>query len=162
VDVVRPEMQRDVYAPEGAEGTVSQNMEDPAQAGPPSDGEPAVMEPAAPDRQESSKQAMEDIPTVQADVGKSPEPAAVRSESESRVPDAETAWAQTPPAVRTDIAVPSGAGMPVSTGPETPRSRWTAGEEFQTGAESEPWTAESVSQAFQRDERRYDNGFPLY
>ena len=180
-DAVRPEMQRDVYAPEGAERTVRQNMEDPAQAGSSSDGETAEAETVVPDMQEGpsaeairqeAERAMEEIPVVQTAVGEISDPESAQPEAESRVPEAETAWEQAamegfaPSAVRADVRRdvpdPSGAGLPVSTGPEAPRSRWSGETETRTGAGDPPATAESLSLAFQRDERRYDNGFPLY
>ena len=40
--------------------------------------------------------------------------------------------------------------------------RWTGVTEELVSAGPAPLTAEAVSQAFQRDGRRYDNGFPLY
>ena len=46
--------------------------------------------------------------------------------------------------------------------PEEPQSRWTGITEELVTSGPAPLTAEAVSLAFQRDGRRYDNGFPLY
>lgn len=46
--------------------------------------------------------------------------------------------------------------------PEAPGGAWSGVREELTYAGPAPLTAEAVSLAFQRDDRRYDNGFPLY
>ena len=46
--------------------------------------------------------------------------------------------------------------------PEAPGGSWPEVREELTYAGPAPLTAEAVSLAFQRDDRRYDNGFPLY
>ena len=50
----------------------------------------------------------------------------------------------------------------VTAEPDMPQSRWTGITEELVTPGPAPLTAESVSLAFQRDGRRYDNGFPLY
>ncbi|MBD5161476.1 MAG: hypothetical protein HDT14_05565 [Oscillibacter sp.] len=61
-----------------------------------------------------------------------------------------------------DMGAPQGVGAAVTARPEIPQSRWTGITEELTVPGPAPLTAEAVSQAFQRDGRRYDNGFPLY
>lgn len=193
-DAVRPEMQNDVYAPEDAGRRVGQEVEDPAQAGPPSVSAPAGAETAVPDmgagpsaetiRQDADR-AMEEIPTVQAESHPVPDPETVQTESrpvpgpeavqmepESRIPEAETVREQVktpdyePLSVQAGAsetaAVPMNAGFALAAGPDLPRSRWTGGAETLRVSGGRPLTAEDISLAFQRDERRYDNGFPLY
>ena len=64
--------------------------------------------------------------------------------------------------VSSGTASPLGAGMVVTAEPDVPQSRWTDITEELVIPGPAPLTAESVSLAFQRDGRRYDNGFPLY
>lgn len=61
-----------------------------------------------------------------------------------------------------EIGTPTGAGIAVQAQPGVPQSRWSGyiGEPAVSG--EAPLTAEGVSMAFERDGRRYDNGFPLY
>lgn len=101
-----------------------------------------------------------------------PDPPAVQPEPDGHLqkPDrAEgevTPWNALPSPVRTEIqsgtASPLGAGVVVTAEPGTPQSRWTGITEELVTPGPAPLTAESVSLAFQRDGRRYDNGFPLY
>lgn len=180
-DTVRPEMQNDVYAPEDAGRKIEQEVEGPAQAGPPVNDAPADAETAAPDmgdgpsaetiRQEAER-VMEEIPTAQAESHPASDPEAVRMEPESRVPEAEAVREQVnaqdyepssaQAGVSEDVAAPVNAGFTLAAGPDMPRSRWTGGAETPAASGGAPLTAEDVSLAFQRDERRYDNGFPLY
>ena len=57
---------------------------------------------------------------------------------------------------------PSAGYTPASQLPEAPGGSWGGVREELTFPGPAPLTAEAVSQAFQRDDRRYDNGFPLY
>ena len=59
-------------------------------------------------------------------------------------------------------AVPTAGHAPEVQLPEAPGSSWSGVREELTFPGPAPLTAEAVSQAFQRDDRRYDNGFPLY
>lgn len=59
-------------------------------------------------------------------------------------------------------AVPTAGHTPEVQLPEDPGSSWSGIREELTFPGPAPLTAEAVSQAFQRDDRRYDNGFPLY
>lgn len=166
---VRPEMQDDVYTPADAGRKIEQNVEDPAQAGPPANETPADAEAAISDIQDSpsadtiwqdADTVMEEIPTVQAETHPAPAPEAVQMEPESQLPDYAPPSAQ--PGVSENIADPVNAGFTLAAGPDVPQSRWTAGTETLISSSAAPLTAEDVSLAFQRDERRYDNGFPLY
>lgn len=97
---------------------------------------------------------------------------AVRMEPESSIPEAESVWAAmetrdpAPAAVRAEAQAvmepPQSAGFSIGTGPADLQSRWGGITEELAAAGPAPLTAEAVSQAFQRDGRRYDNGFPLY
>ena len=88
-----------------------------------------------------------------------PEVASVRAEAEAQ----ELAIA----AARGEVSgggieAPLGAGVVVQTQPEMPQSRWSSVTEELVIPGPAPLTAEAVSLAFERDGRRYDNGFPLY
>lgn len=61
-----------------------------------------------------------------------------------------------------EIETPMGAGIAVETQPEIPRSRRSGTIEELADSGEAPLTAQAVSMAFERDGRRYDNGFPLY
>lgn len=101
-----------------------------------------------------------------------PDAPSARIEPGSQIPEAEAAWKQakteeTPlfsaqAEITGDMAAPQSVRAAVTVRPEIPQSRWTGitGELTEPGPA--PLTAEAVSQAFQRDGRRYDNGFPLY
>ena len=180
-EAVRPELGNDVYTPQDAGRKAEQEVEDPAQAGPPVGNTPADGETAAPDMGDGpssetirieAERVMEEIPAVQAENHPAPDPAAVRMEPESQILEAETVWEQvTAPddapssvqaGVPADIAAPVNAGFALAAGPDMPQSRWAGGPETSAVSGGAPLTAEDVSLAFQRDERRYDNGFPLY
>ncbi len=60
------------------------------------------------------------------------------------------------------IPAPSAAGFPVENAVELPSADRSGLEEELITAGPAPLTAEAVSLAFRRDDRRYDNGFPLY
>lgn len=179
---VHAEVTEEVSAPEGAGCRMDQYPEDPAQAGPPDSSAPDAAEAVCPDMQEGpSAQAVRqelvdpagEIPVVRTEEERQvSDPQTVRMEPESRIPEAEMVWEQTetwdavPTAVRaeapSDIAAPSDAEPAITAGPDMPQSRWTGLKEELAAAGPVPLTVESVSQAFQRDGRRYDNGFPLY
>ena len=60
------------------------------------------------------------------------------------------------------LTTPLSAGVTIeNAGDLTPAQPWKA-EEKLVAAGPAPLTAQAVSLAFQRDDRRYDNGFPLY
>ena len=97
---------------------------------------------------------------------------AVRMEPESGIPEAEAVWTAMEPqgpgpaAVHAEaqsvVESPEKAGFSMGAGPADIQSRWGGITEELAAAGPAPLTAEAVSQAFQRDGRRYDNGFPLY
>lgn len=60
------------------------------------------------------------------------------------------------------IPAPSTAGFPVENAVELLSAGRSGQEEELITASPAPLTAEAVSLAFRRDDRRYDNGFPLY
>lgn len=113
------------------------------------------------------------IPTVRAEAEKTVPgaPEAARDVAQ-QVPDVESARAEAEErelalaAVRGEVSggieTPLGAGAVVQADPETPRNRWTNVTEELVIPGPAPLTAEAVSLAFERDGRRYDNGFPLY
>ena len=115
----------------------------------------------------------EEIPTAR------PSPAwqaldapAASAELDIQVPEAEAGSAHmgegdvTLPAVRMEISgmteMPLGADAAMTARPDPGAGRWAGVAEELAGAGPAPLTAEAVSLAFQRDGRRYDNGFPLY
>jgi len=66
-------------------------------------------------------------------------------------------------AVEQDLKSPPVAGYPVSASSEIPFTQYgNSGMERLITSSPAPLTAEAVSLAFRRDDRRYDNGFPLY
>lgn len=81
-----------------------------------------------------------------------------RTEAEER----ELALAAARGEVSGGIEAPLGAGVVIQTQPEMPQSRWSGVTEELVIPGPAPLTAEAVSLAFERDGRRYDNGFPLY
>ena len=95
--------------------------------------------PPAPDREEAPPQ--EDT----APLGELPLPESIR------LPDQEAA-----------LSAPSAGYYPQVQLPEAPGGSWEGVREELTYSGPAPLTAEAVSLAFQRDDRRYDNGFPLY
>ena len=100
---------------------------------------------------------------------------ATESQSESAFPDigeataaGDVQWAALSAAAVTAAAdgglpAPSAAGLTVSEIEQLPYTRHgnSSVERLMT-ADPAPLTAEAVSLAFRRDDRRYDNGFPLY
>ena len=61
-----------------------------------------------------------------------------------------------------ELTVPVAGYYPEVQLPEAPGGSWSGVQEELTFSGPAPLTAEAVSLAFQRDDRRYDNGFPLY
>ena len=61
-----------------------------------------------------------------------------------------------------DLSVPVAGYYPEVQLPEPPGGSWGGVREELAFPGPSPLTAEAVSLAFQRDDRRYDNGFPLY
>ncbi|MDE7220477.1 MAG: hypothetical protein K2O45_12800 [Oscillospiraceae bacterium] len=117
--------------------------------------------------------AVDDIPAVRPDTAENvPEAPVVRIEPDCQTPEAESAQVQSGevelplPAARADplagAETPQGTGMVITAHAEPPASRWSGVAEELAEAGPAPLTAEAVSLAFQRDGRRYDNGFPLY
>lgn len=114
------------------------------------------------------------VPTVRAEAEKPvPDAPEARREAERQVPEVESVRAEAKArelaaaAVRGEISgggieAPLGAGVIVQTQPETPQNRWSSVTEELVIPGPAPLTAEAVSLAFERDGRRYDNGFPLY
>lgn len=167
---VRAKASSQLQDPELAEAHFPEGMEDPATE---TDGGSAV-EPE--DRREEAVRETspaEEIPTTHLAAEEVvPDPPAVRAEVEKQTADAGTAQARTEerdiplPAARAgrteDVPMPQGAGVVVTAQPEPPANRWSGVTEELITAGPAPLTAEAVSLAFQRDGRRYDNGFPLY
>lgn len=114
-----------------------------------------------------------EIPAVRPEMERDvPPPPEGRPEPEGRIPDAGAEKAGSFPwdaeahpvraGVQPGAEAPLGAGIVVTAEPEAPQDRWTGVTEELVKPGPAPLTAESVSLAFQRDGRRYDNGFPLY
>ena len=121
----------------------------------------------------TAEESAVDIPSARPEMGaQTPDAPVVQMEPESLIPEAEKVWTETGegdlplPAVQTEeltgIETPLGAGMVVTAQPEPPAGRWSNVTEELVTPGPAPLTAEAVSLAFQRDGRRYDNGFPLY
>jgi len=115
----------------------------------------------------------DNIPSVRADAEKTvPYAPEARRDVEQQIPDIENARTDTEKrdlalaAVQSEVSggveTPLGAGVVVQTQPEMPQSRWSDVAEELVIPGPAPLTAEAVSLAFERDGRRYDNGFPLY
>lgn len=179
---VRASEMKEVRAPESAGREAAENRERAAQAAPPDSSDIPDAETVASDLQngpaaqavrKASEEDLGEIPAVRPEMGQNvPDPPAVRHEEERQIPEADEEKVSMSPqdlplsAVREDIPAgiesPLGAGMVVTAEPDVPQSRWTGITEELVTPGPAPLTAESVSLAFQRDGRRYDNGFPLY
>lgn len=109
---------------------------------------PAEAEEDVPDAPEAWRAVEQQIPNVKS----------ARVEAEER----ELALAAAQGEVSGGLETPLGAGVVVQTQPEMPQSRWSGITEELVIPGPAPLTAEAVSLAFERDGRRYDNGFPLY
>lgn len=149
----------------------------PADAAPEAAGQerrepPEEAAPDAPERRETRETEPADPPALRAEAAAPLEDApAVRTEAETPLPQPESAprEAETGAEVSSVQAEAAGAPLPptaagFSVGPAggMDPGRWTGVTEELVSAGPAPLTAEAVSQAFQRDGRRYDNGFPLY
>lgn len=151
--------------PDTAARTVGQLMEDPAPAGSSSTGSGDTGTAALP--------ALEDaLPAGPGDMGQPSSPHPARADAESPLPNAPSAgvpaWAQSAPPTVVQTEMSMGAAVPTqvepafAAAPDTPPNRWGGLPEEVSLPTPLPLTAEAVSQAFQRDGRRYDSGFPLY
>ena len=132
---------RDLPSPPAAEAAAEEAAPVPAVR--------AAAEESVPDAPEAYREAERQVPEVES----------VRAEAEAQ----ELALA----AARGEVSgggieTPLGAGTVVQTQVEAPQSRWGSVTEELVIPGPAPLTAEAVSLAFERDGRRYDNGFPLY
>lgn len=179
---VRSLVTEEVHVPESAGREVVEYREGAAQAAPPDSGSIPDAEAAALDMQsgytvQTAQKAPEEdlgeIPTVRPEIGQSvPASPAAEMEPERQAAEAgaekvrmSTQDALSPSFqgdVQAGIESPVGAGMVVTAEPDVPQSRWAGITEELVAPGPAPLTAEAVSLAFQRDGRRYDNGFPLY
>lgn len=169
-DAVRADVQRTPRQPESAGGSAMDAPPSPEQAGRetmdaqvlPVPGETAPQlaaeEGEAPAVRDTADKPLADAPAVRADLTEQLPPAeAVPAETSAKAEAAEVqigmaGGADTPPA----------AGFSVDSAVEDAPGRWSSVTEELVTSGPAPLTAEAVSQAFQRDGRRYDNGFPLY
>ncbi len=168
--------------PDTAARTVGQLMEDPAPAGSSSTGSGDTGTAALPALQpvedaqavqSAVSTALEDaLPAGPGDMGQPSSPHPARADAESPLPNAPSAgvpaWAQSAPPTVVQTEMSMGAAVPTqvepafAAAPDTPPNRWGGLPEEVSLPTPLPLTAEAVSQAFQRDGRRYDSGFPLY
>lgn len=171
--VTRPSVATAVPEAVRAGQEVQEGPEEPCQAAPPSDDAGEAPDAASRDPARNARKEGEDIPAVRPEMNdQAPDAPVVRMEPETTIPDAEQGWMGTeeqlpplPTAREGDAAgieTPVGAGTVITAQPEPPASRWTDVTEELVTPGPAPLTAEAVSLAFQRDGRRYDNGFPLY
>lgn len=179
---VRSLVTEELHVPESAGREAAGYRERSAQADLPDSSGIPDAETAAPDiqsehtaqaAQKTTKEDPGEIPTVCPELGQNtPDPPAAGTEPERQIPEADvekvrmSTW-DAPPSpplgdAQSGIESPLGAGMVVTAEPDVPQSRWTGITEELVMPGPAPLTAESVSLAFQRDGRRYDNGFPLY
>lgn len=143
-------------AADGTEDPGGEKPEDPAALSPPAEQEPpgeiptarAPAETAPPNPPEAGWEAARPLP----------EAAGARAETREQG----TQPAAVPREITGGAETPLGAGTVVHTDPALPWSRWSGVTEELVIPGPAPLTAEAVSLAFQRDGRRYDNGFPLY
>lgn len=169
-DAVRADVQRTPRQPESAGGSATDAPPVPEQAGRetsdaqvlPAPGEPAPQTAAeegeAPAVRDTADKPLADAPAVRADLeGQLPLAEAAPAETSAK---AEAAEVQLEMAGGADA--PAAAGFSVDSAVEDAPGRWSSVTEELVAAGPAPLTAEAVSQAFQRDGRRYDNGFPLY
>ena len=122
---------------------------------------------------EAEVSAGPDIPAVEAVLSPGPETPAGSTQAVKQaeaVPDKreEASGRELPAPLSVAAAVqrgfedPERAGAVVETDPPEARGGTFAAVEELVSTGPAPLTAESVALAFQRDDRRYDNGFPLY
>ena len=143
--------------PPAAEGEVSPLADPPTAGG----GKSALPEIPAPQIREILQGP--DIPTAEPEeIEFSPELSA-RSQintEEGELPPPPGSEARE--AVFQELTAPVAGYYPEVQLPEAPGGAWSGVREELTYSGPAPLTAEAVSLAFQRDDRRYDNGFPLY
>lgn len=168
---VRAEASKHIPDPETAGKTTPLTTEEPEQAQVPANKEPYPQSQTAqnPIEQTAEGEIPAAHPAAEESLSDAP---SVQMEPDSQIPEAEAAWEQVetekPPLfsaqaeITGDMEAPRGAGAAVTARPEIPQSRWSGITEELIKPGPAPLTAEAVSQAFQRDGRRYDNGFPLY
>ena len=170
---VRSDTMEPVREPESAGGMLPEGPQEPDRTDVPASSDPERPEAAGQEPDGTAEEPAEDIPSVRPEMEeRTPDAPVVQMEPESLIPEAEKVWAGTGegdlplPAVQaedlTGVETPLGAGMVVTAQPEPPASRWSNVTEELVTPGPAPLTAEAVSLAFQRDGRRYDNGFPLY
>ena len=102
-----------------------------------------------------------ETPAGTADAIERPEAEPASSRREERTPELAVPLPAAPE-VRRGLAEVRDAGFTPETTPAEARGGAFAAVEELVGPGPAPLTAESVALAFQRDDRRYDNGFPLY
>ena len=102
-----------------------------------------------------------ETPAGAADAIERPEAEPASSRREERTPELAVPLPAAPE-VRRGLAEVRDAGFTPETTPAEARGGAFAAVEELVGPGPAPLTAESVALAFQRDDRRYDNGFPLY
>ena len=143
--------------PPAAEGEVSPLADPPTAGG----GKSALPEIPAPQIREILQGP--DIPTAEPEeIEFSPELSA-RSQintEEGELPPPPGSEARE--AVFQELTAPVAGYYPEVQLPEAPGGAWSGVREELAYSGPAPLTAEAVSLAFQRDDRRYDNGFPLY
>ena len=174
VSAARQEVRRQIPEPDDAGQALSGGApEDPDQPAPRGPEEQLRQEERQTESQADSREETAEIPAVQASADTPMEdPRRAEGEPESALPEAEAVWAQAEER-RMDVSAaavqetagpedPAGAGFQMAEGPAAAESRWNGVAEELAAAGPAPLTAEAVSQAFRRDGRRYDNGFPLY
>ena len=170
---VRPDAMEPVPEPESAGRMLPEGPREPDRTDISAGSDTEMPEAAGQEPDGTEEESAEDIPSVRPEMGdQTPDAPVVQMEPESLIPEAEKVRAGTGegdlplPAVRTEdlrgIETPLGAGMVVTARPEPPAGRWSNMTEELVTPGPAPLTAEAVSLAFQRDGRRYDNGFPLY
>lgn len=170
-DAVRADVQKTPRQPESAGGSAmdapppvpeqagretmdAQVLPVPGEAAP----QPAIEEGEVPAVRDTADKPLADAPAVRADLAEQLPPA-------EAVPADVSAGAEA-----ADIQIgmeggadaPAAAGFSVDSAVEDAPGRWSSVTEELVTSGPAPLTAEAVSQAFQRDGRRYDNGFPLY
>lgn len=170
---VRSDVREPVPEPESAGRMLPEGPQEPDRTNIPATSDPERPEAAGQAPDGAGEEPAENIPSVRPEMGpQTPDAPVVQMEPESLIPEAEKVWTGTGegdlplPAVQAEelagIETPLGTGMVVTAQPEPPAGRWSNVTEELVTPGPAPLTAEAVSLAFQRDGRRYDNGFPLY
>lgn len=152
---------REAVPPEAAElpQAVSATADLAAAADPAAPAE-VLQAPAAPGPAEApaaSEEAGEAAPSD----GSPPSPAAPEGGGAER-PEAEAPVLPSPGEPAAELSAPGAGYEPAAQPPQAPGGSWGNIREELAFPGPAPLTAEAVSLAFQRDDRRYDNGFPLY